>query len=333
MNLQLVPLFLLLIVLIQSRPQDHPSTPDFKSGGLVWPQPATIIQTNNVFTINPSTFNFTLAGQNSSLLQRALQRYQKLCFPITTNPIYPWELANQTLKVSVLEASETDQIQFGVDESYILEVTTSNWILTAANVFGAIRGLETFSQLITNNRSVYTILETKIVDSPRFPWRGLLIDTSRHWLPVESILDVIRAMSYSKLNTLHWHIVDGQSFPLESAVYPLLSLQGAYHPNQVFTQEDVVKIVSYANDHGVRVVPEFDMPAHSSSWGFGYDFMTIKCYSRRDDYDFNDGWGNNPMDPINPAVYVFIQNFLSEVATIFPDQWLHLGGDEINYNC
>jgi len=120
---------------------------------------------------------------------------------------------------------------------------------------------------------------------------------------------------------------------LESIIYPLLSLEGSYRPNQIYTQANVISIVSFANDHGVRVVPEFDMPAHASSWGFGYDFMTLKCYTRRDPYDFNDGWGDDPMNPINPMVYDFVQNFLSEVATLFPDNWLHLGGDEINYNC
>jgi len=75
------------------------------------------------------------------------------------------------------------------------------------------------------------------------------------------------------------------------------------------------------------------MSAHATSWGFGYDFMTIKCYSRRDMYDFNDGWGDDPMDPTNPKVYQFIQDFLTEAATVFPDDWLHLGGDEINYQC
>jgi len=140
-------------------------------------------------------------------------------------------------------------------------------------------------------------------------------------------------MSYSKLNTLHWHLVDGQSFPYESKVFPLLAQEGAYRSNQVFTQESVKQIIAFGNDHGVRILPEFDMPAHATSWGFGYDFMTVKCYGRRDPYDFNDGWGDDPMDPSNPKVYQFIEDFLTEAASVFPDDWLHLGGDEINYKC
>jgi len=320
---------------VQASIQEIPIVPDYNIGGLLWPMPAMITQKTDIYTINPNSFTFSAVEKSNSILQRAFERYLLLCFPNTTlnQKLGQGYLVNQTLLVNVAQASEDDIIQLGVDESYILEITSAGWELTSVGVFGALRGLETFSQLIMHNGTSYSILETKILDSPRFPWRGLLIDTSRHWLPVESILDTIRAMSYSKMNTLHWHIVDGQSFPLESKLYPLLSLSGAYRPNQVYTQSDVLRIVSFANDHGVRIVPEFDMPAHASSWGFGYDFMTIKCFSRRDPYDFNDGWGDNPMDPTNPAVYDFVQNFLTEAVTLFPDHWLHLGGDEISYSC
>uniref|UniRef100_A0A6B2L2T5 Beta-hexosaminidase n=1 Tax=Arcella intermedia TaxID=1963864 RepID=A0A6B2L2T5_9EUKA len=304
----------------------------------MWPTPASLQQTATIYIIDHISWKF-VAPINNSLLLRAFTRYSTLFFPPTTyhkqshpKP-FPTDPVIDTLTVDVQAASESDQILFGTDESYTLQVSDSGASIRSPNVFGALRGLETFSQLITANELFYYINETTIQDSPRFPWRGLLIDTSRHWLPVPMILDIIAGCSYSKINTLHWHVIDGQSFPLESKVYPLLNLEGAYRLDQTYSQEDVAKIVSYANDHGVRVVPEFDMPAHATSWGFGYDFMTVKCYQRANDYDFNDGWGDDPMDPTNPEVYQFIQNFLTEMASLFPDNWFHLGGDEVNQQC
>jgi len=140
-------------------------------------------------------------------------------------------------------------------------------------------------------------------------------------------------MAYNKFNTLHWHIVDGQSFPYQSAVYPYLSQYGAYKPDLVYTIGDIKTIISYANDRGVRVLPEFDMPAHATSWGFYYEYLTINCFQRSNIFDFGDLWGDDPMDPTNPAVYTFVQNFLMEVSTVFPDNWLHLGGDEVFLQC
>jgi len=234
--------------------------------------------------------------------------------------------------VKVAQATEKDQIQFGVDESYTLTIGSPISTITAPTTWGALRGLETFSQLLMRNPASFTIASATVTDFPRFGWRGLLIDTSRHWLPVKTIKETISAMSFSKLNTLHWHIVDGQSFPFESKSFPLLQT-GAYRPNQVYTQDQIKDIISFANDHGVRILPEFDMPAHATSWGFGYPFLIVPCNPRSSIYDFNDGWGDQPMDPTNPNVYQFIAKFLSEVAALFPDNWLHLGGDEVEYSC
>jgi len=150
---------------------------------------------------------------------------------------------------------------------------------------------------------------------------------------VNTIMTTISAMSYHKMNVLHWHIVDGQSFPYQSQVYPQLSAFGAYKPDLIYTINQIRNIISFANDHGVRVLPEFDMPAHATSWGFAYEYMIVNCYKRSGPFDFNDGWGDCPMDPTNPEVYTFVQNFLKEVTSVFPDNWLHLGGDEVPYQC
>lgn len=117
-----------------------------------------------------------------------------------------------------------------------------------------------------------------IEDKPRLPHRGLLLDTSRHFLPVKDILLTLDAMSYNKLNVFHWHIVDDNSFPFESAIFPELSSKGAYHPSMIYKRSDIEEIINFARLRGIRVIPEFDTPGHTESWGQGYPELLTKCY-------------------------------------------------------
>lgn len=110
------------------------------------------------------------------------------------------------------------------------------------------------------------------------PHRGLLLDTSRHFIPVDDILLILDGMSYNKLNVFHWHIVDDNSFPYESNVFPKLSLKGSYHPTMIYSASNIRKIIDYARIRGIRVIPEFDTPAHTTSWGQGHPELLTKCY-------------------------------------------------------
>jgi hexosaminidase len=118
----------------------------------------------------------------------------------------------------------------------------------------------------------------RISDTPKVLHRGLLIDTGRHFIPVEDILLILDAMSYNKLNVLHWHIVDDDSFPYLSTAFPEMAVKGAFHPLLVYTVDDRKKVVEYARMRGIRVIPEFDSPGHIRSWGLSHPKLLTTCY-------------------------------------------------------
>lgn len=236
--------------------------------------------------------------------------------------------SNVVAGLHVVVLSPNDTLNYGVDESYRLSVpATGNPIyaqIQAQTVYGALHGLQTFSQLCNINLATRTIelymAPWSILDQPRFPFRGLLIDTSRHYLPVPTIKSVIDSMTYSKLNVLHWHIVDTQSFPLEIPSYPKL-WNGAYSSSERYTMADALDIVRYAERRGINVLAEIDVPGHALSWGKGYPYL----------------WPSNdcqePMDVSNELSFKLIDGILSDFSKVFKFKFLHLGGDEVNTSC
>lgn len=165
-------------------------------------------------------------------------------------------------------------------------------------------------------------LPIEVHDFPRYSWRGVLIDSSRNYLHVNTILRVLDAMSYNKYNVLHWHVVDDQSWPIVSSAFPNCTLNGAYAPTAVYTHADVQKIVSHASARGIRVVLEFDMPAHANIWAACQADLVISCSG-----------GQTLVDPTGPA-YDALTALLKEFTAFFPDAFVHLGGDEVsNLNC
>jgi hexosaminidase len=240
----------------------------------------------------------------------------------------PAVAALSTLNIYVTSANE--ELSLGVDEDYTLTVTAAAaGELRAATVFGALKGLETFSQLVSFTRSTgqYRMDRTplSIDDGPRFPWRGMLIDTSRHYLSLETIRTVIDALAFNKMNVLHWHIIDAQSFPLVSATYPRLSDMGAWDADLIYTRADIEALETYAQYRGVRIVPEFDTPGHTRSWGYGYPELMADCINF------------NPFTPaLNPlpnSTYEFVENLFREMTGVFKDDFIHVGGDELAYSC
>ncbi|MEO8138499.1 MAG: family 20 glycosylhydrolase [Gemmatimonadota bacterium] len=233
-------------------------------------------------------------------------------------------VSSATLTVRVAGAGEVVQTP-GEDESYTLDVGTGRATLTAPTVVGALRGLETLQQLLSGDARGFYLPAVHISDQPRFPWRGLLIDAGRHFMPPAVILRTLDGMAAVKLNVLHWHLSEDQGFRVESLRYPRLQQLGS--DGQYYTQEQIREIVAYARDRGIRVVPEFDMPGHSTSWFVGYP----QYASAPGPYQIIREFGvfDPAFDPTREETYQFIEGFIAEMAPLFPDPYWHIGGDEV----
>jgi hexosaminidase len=216
--------------------------------------------------------------------------------------------------------------ELGEDESYKLTVTSSQALLSAPTTLGVMRGLQTFLQLAEVTPHGFAVPAVVINDKPRFPWRGLMIDSSRHFMPLKVIKRNLDGMAAVKLNVLHWHLSDDQGFRIESKHFPRLQEMGS--DGLYYTQDQVRDIIAYAADRGIRVVPEFDMPGHSLSWFVGYPDLA----SGPGPFSVGRRWGifNPAMDPTRNSTYKFLDKFIGEMAKLFPDRFFHIGGDEVN---
>uniref|UniRef100_A0A5F8HK57 Beta-hexosaminidase n=1 Tax=Monodelphis domestica TaxID=13616 RepID=A0A5F8HK57_MONDO len=306
----------------------------------VWPWPQNIrVSPNQTFALNPSLFHFQYSAASAvqpgcSVLDEAFVRYLRIIFGTG-----PWLSPDRPdLKITVKNSLDVLVAVPGCDlfpemnslENYTLTLSNQQFVLKSHTVWGALRGLETFSQLIGRSaEGMFYVNCTDIVDFPRFPHRGLLLDTSRHYLPLQTILETLDVMAYNKFNVFHWHIVDDPSFPYESVNFPELSRKGSYDPaSHIYTMEDVKTVIEYARLRGIRVLAEFDTPGHTLSWGKGIPGLLTPCYSGS-----VPSGSYGPVNPILNRTYEFMASFFQEISDVFPDFYLHLGGDEVDFTC
>lgn len=217
-------------------------------------------------------------------------------------------------------------LKLGEDESYSLSVNRERIYLKSETDIGALRGLETLLQLLTADKKGYFFPALTIEDAPRFPWRGLLIDVSRHFMPLEVLKRNIDGLAAVKMNVFHWHLTDDQGFRIECKTFPRLHEMGS--DGDYYTQSQVKELIAYADERGIRVVPEFDMPAHTTCWLVGYPELG----SAPGTYTIERHWGikDPTMNPAREPTYQFLDKFLQEMAALFPDDFIHIGGDENN---
>jgi hexosaminidase len=235
----------------------------------------------------------------------------------------PADASNATLVIRAENAGRKIQ-ELDEDESYMLEITPSRATLTAPNALGALHGLQTFLQLIEPTSAGFAVPVITIQDQPRFRWRGLLIDVSRHFIPIEVLKRNLDGMAAVKMNVLHWHLSDDEGFRVESKRFPKLHELGS--DGQYYTQSEIRDFVAYARERGIRVVPEFDMPGHSRSWLAGYPELASVPGAYRAGRIAD---ADTAMDPTRDGTYKFLDKFISEMAKLFPDAYFHIGGDEV----
>lgn len=304
--------------------------------------------------INTGPFNFVSNVKNCSVIDNAINRYRTIVKSIATRPAdapqngtaeaIQLQSSVQNLPVlnsvfiNVAGSHECNHPQPKVDERYSILVGTQTLTeIQSSTVWGALRALETFSQLVWNYHGYLVVNETEIRDWPRFDYRGMMIDTSRHFIPKPVLMANLDAMAYNKLNVFHWHIVDDQSWPMESLVYPALHKKGAYAPNKIYSIADILEIIEYARMRGIRVIPEIDTPGHTQTMGKAIPGILTSCYgegpNRPNTANYPKHAEQEILNPIIDYTYQVVTKIIQEVKQFFPDPYIHLGMDESYYDC
>jgi hexosaminidase len=298
-----------------------------------WPKPRSVA--NGTSALRFSAVKLS-SNSSSPLLERAIARYVTSVFPASApTPLdQSGGAAIAAISLVLRVGSDAEELSDTTDETYSLNVAADGSATAdASTVFGALRALESFAQLVeTANDGVLMQmrgLPWAISDAPRFGHRGILLDTGRHFLPLSAIERHIDAMAAVKLNLLHWHLVDFQSFPVQSVAAPLLG-NGAWSPHETYSLADLSHIVAFAKDRGVRVMPEVDTPGHSYSWGVGYPEILTSCPTIT---AAANGANQVALDPTVNKTYEVVEALLAELGGIFTDNAFHLGGDEVRYAC
>jgi hexosaminidase len=290
------------------------------------PTPASVQLSTGSLRVD-SSFSVTLTGHKEPRLERGVTRFLTQLQRQTglLLSLMSVKSAQATLVIQTGHASKEIQ-EVGEDESYLLEVTSSGAKLTAPTPLGALHGLQTFLQLVDVSTDGFAAPAITIQDKPRFPWRGLMIDSARHFTPLEVIRRNLDGMEAVKLNVFHWHLTDNQGFRVESKKFPKLHEMGS--DGSYYTQDEVREVIAYARDRGIRVVPEFEMPGHSTAIFVGYPEIA----STPGPFKIDEEWGvlDPAMDPTNEQTYKFLDQLIGEMAKLFQDHFFHIGGDEVN---
>lgn len=311
-------LFALLIVVAGSFAEGQPQQLN------LMPMPANVQLGSGHLLINQS-FSVAISGYRDGTLERGSQRFVAELSHETGMRLYSTAAkeASATLTIQAQHGSERIE-KLGEDESYELSIMESGAKLTAPNPLGILHGLQTFLQLVKTGPDGFSVPVVTIKDRPRFAWRGLLIDVGRHYVPMDVLEHNLDGMAAVKMNVLHLHLSDDEGFRVESKRFPKLHEMGS--EGLYYSQAEIKALVDYARDRGVRVMPEFDIPAHSRSWFVGYPELA----STPGTYKIEPGGVYTVMDPTEERTYKFLDRFVEEMGKLFPDAYFHIGGYEVN---
>ncbi|CAN5138346.1 hypothetical protein BH20ACI1_BH20ACI1_13580 [soil metagenome] len=289
------------------------------------PVPASVNWKSGKLTVSKD-FTVAVKGQNDERLKSYIQRVMRRLEGRTVLE-FSRELSNDAANAQLLiETKSTGNAipRLGDDESYNLEITNNQAKITANNTVGAMRGLETFLQLLEGDKDGFYFPNVSINDKPRFVWRGLMIDSARHFMPLEVLKRNLDAMAAVKLNVLHWHLTEDQGFRVETKKYPELAEMGS--DGNFYTQDQIREIIKYAADRGIRVMPEFDMPGHATAWVVSHPEIASAPGPYK--IERQPGIFDPTLDPTNEKTYEILEAFFAEMTALFPDNYMHIGGDE-----
>ncbi len=291
------------------------------------PYPKSIEVTESKFRVTENfSLQYLLQGERlAKMSNRFLDRLAK-----RTGLFLKFPFANQlepTTKPDMfIDVQRVGKVEMGEDESYKISITKDDVSISAETDIGVLRAIETLLQLISADEKGYYFPVVEIVDSPRFPWRGLLIDVCRHYMPMDVLKRNIDGMASVKMNVLHWHLSEDQGFRVESKIFPKLTELGS--DGLFYTHEQVREIIKYAADRGIRVIPEFDVPGHATAILTAYPELA----SVPGPYEIERDWGifDPSLNPIIDETYDFLDKLFGEMSELFPDEYFHIGGDENN---
>jgi hexosaminidase len=261
------------------------------------------------------SFSIAITGSKDAVTERAVTRFVAELSRQTGMFLKQKQggSAKPTLQIDIHATHGSEKVQrLGKYESYELVIEQTAAKLTAPNTLGILHGLQTFLQLVETTSNGFALPAVTIKDQPRFPWRGLLIDVGRHFIPLDVLKRNVDGMAAVKMNVLHLHLYDNEGFRLESKRFPRLQEEGS--DGWYYTQAEIRDFVAYAHDRGIRVVPEFEMPGHSRSLFSGYPELA----SGPGPYRVEPGGPDAVMDPTRQETYKFINKFIGEMAQLFP---------------
>ena len=297
--------------------------PLFAQENQIIPRPNQIMPGNGIFRLSSRTPVITpevLFSGAADYLRSELLRTSGLALPAQDKPSGP-----------ALVFVRATGIALG-PEAYRLQITESSVTISAATAQGAFYGVISLLQLTRQavaQDQVMSLPTLTITDAPRYAWRGVLLDESRHFFGKQVVKRMLDWMAFYKLNRFHWHLTDSPGWRLEIKAYPRLTLVGGVgshsNPNEVakyYTQEDIKEIVRYAAERHITVIPEIDMPGHATAANRAYPEFSGGGSARYPDFTFNPG---------RDTTYAFLSRILRETDVLFPSQMIHLGGDEVHF--
>ncbi|RVE47860.1 hypothetical protein evm_007491 [Chilo suppressalis] len=320
--------------------------------GGIWPKPVSAVLSTQTVKIHPTNLRYDLSNVPAEAREMVAQMTQ-----VTSSNLIAecagnvTDLTDTRVVVYLTVRGTSLDLTWDTNEEYFLDVQTKESgvavRIDAENVYGMRHGLETFSQLVTSDKPDHSrqtecglriVIGAKIRDKPAYKHRGLVLDTSRHFIPMKDIKRMIDGMASTKMNVFHWHVTDSHSFPLESTRVPQFTRYGAYSSSEIYSAEEVRQLIKYAQIRGVRVIIEIDAPAHAGNgwqWGKDYGFGDLAvCVN-------SEPWRRlcieppcGQLNPANPVMYRVLRNLYRDIAEVLPKPAVfHMGGDEVFFGC